>query len=91
VEERLHLHAIERLARELDLPQEDVRALYEEVLGRIRQEARIRDYLVVLVSHQVKDLIQSQDLRIELTQPRRDLPGDDFHTADTGDSARMAA
>lgn len=61
-EERLHRQAIQRLAQDLGLPEDEIRRLYEEVLCGMGQGARIRDYLVVLVSRQVKDSIRSRSL-----------------------------
>lgn len=61
-EERRHRFAIQRLAQNLDLRAEEIQPLYEEILGNITQTARIRDYLVILVSRQVTDSIRSRDL-----------------------------
>ncbi len=88
-EERLHRHAIQRLAEDLGMPREDIRPLYEEILSGIRQEARFRNYLVILVCRRVKNLIQSRSLTTELTKPRRYLALGDTHAADTVDSAKM--
>ena len=61
-EERLHVEAIQRLAQDLDLRVEDIRELYETFLGGAKQEARIKDYLVILVSRQVRASIRSRGL-----------------------------
>lgn len=55
-----HCRAMHRLAEELCMPEEKIRGIYEEVLGRIRDGAKIKDYLVVLVCHKVKDLTRRQ-------------------------------
>ena len=65
VEERLHLRAIQMLAQELELPEKEIRGLYEEILCDIAQQARIRDYLVILASRGVKDSIRNHRRIIE--------------------------
>ncbi len=62
-EVRLHFRAIQRLAQ---LPEKEIRGLYEEILCDISQGARIRDYLVILASRRVKDSIQGHRLITKL-------------------------
>ena len=62
VEERQHRAAIQRLAQDLDMRVEDIQEIYEEFLGSVKQEARIKDYLIILVSRQVRDSIRSRGL-----------------------------
>jgi Protein of unknown function (DUF3562) len=57
-EERLHSNAIKLLAEELDKPEKEIREIYEEILFSIKVGARIKDYLIVLVSRNVRDLIR---------------------------------
>ena len=61
-EERQHLDAIQRLAQDLDLQVEEIREIYEECLGGVKQHAKIKDYLIILVCRQVKDSIRSRGL-----------------------------
>jgi len=55
---RLHFGAIKMLAREFNVPEEDIQALYEKMLCSLKERARIKDYLAVLVSRNVKDMIR---------------------------------
>lgn len=55
-----HCRAIHRLAEELCMPEERIRCMYEEILSGIRAGAKIKDFLVVLVCHKVKDLTEKQ-------------------------------
>ena len=57
-EETQHSKAIQMLARELGMPEKDIRGLYEEFLCNIKEGARIKDYLIVPVSRNVRDVIK---------------------------------
>lgn len=57
-EQRLHERAIESLSREVGRPAPEIRTVYEPLLGRLRAEARIKDYLVILVSRKVKEMMR---------------------------------
>ena len=57
-EERQHSKAIQMLAGELGMPEKEIRGLYEEFLCSIKGGARIKDYLTVLVSRNVRDSIR---------------------------------
>ena len=57
-EHRLHSQAIQMLARDLGRPEEEIRRNYETVLCSLKERARIKDYLVILVSRNVKDMIK---------------------------------
>lgn len=79
VEQEQHAEAIRRLARELFIPESDIRRLYEIRLKCIKNGARIRDYLVVLVSRRVKDAVRnkglhSEDCNIWPPQRQHELP-----------------
>ncbi len=56
-EQRLHSQAIQMLARDLGRPEEEIRRNYETILCSLKERARIKDYLVILVSRNVKDMI----------------------------------
>lgn len=58
-EQGLHAEAIRRLARELSAPENEIRGLYEIILRCLKDGARISDYLVILVSRHVKDLLET--------------------------------
>jgi Protein of unknown function (DUF3562) len=55
-----HSRAIQRLARDLRIPEEEIEILYEEMLCSLKERARIKDYLVILVSRNVKDMIKGR-------------------------------
>ena len=57
-EERLHRDAIQRLAKDLNRETEEVGTIYEQFLSGVRHQAKIKDYLVILVSRQVKDVLR---------------------------------
>ncbi len=53
-----HMNLIERLAVELGSTVLDVAPLYEEVLLGMRSKAQVQDYLPILVSKRVKQLLR---------------------------------
>jgi hypothetical protein len=53
-ERRQHDRAMERVAREIHRPVEEVRPLYESELAALRQGARVKDFLSVLASRHVR-------------------------------------
>ncbi len=53
-----HKNVIERLAVELGRSVPDVAPLYEEVLAGMRNQARIQDYLPILVPKRVRKLLK---------------------------------
>jgi len=62
-EERQHSQAIHMLAGELGMPEKQIRELYEEILCSIKEGARIKDYLTVLVSRNVRASIRRGTLQ----------------------------
>ena len=54
-ERQIHQHAMEILCREIILPEEEIRELYERELERLKETARVKDFLVVLVCRAVRD------------------------------------
>lgn len=56
-EEKLHLKAIRSIAKETGFPEEDVGSVYETMLEKLREHAKIKDFLPVLVKREVKDLL----------------------------------
>lgn len=52
-----HLKAIEALAKEIDCPVEEVNEIYNSALGSLKTSARIQDYLIVLISKKVRDVL----------------------------------
>ncbi|MDQ1274072.1 MAG: hypothetical protein QG591_2702 [Planctomycetota bacterium] len=59
-EEKLHLRAIQTIARETKKPVDNVISLYESVLERYKEHAKIKDYLPILVSREVKEILLQQ-------------------------------
>jgi hypothetical protein len=59
-ERKQHGRAMERVAREIHRPVEDVRPLYESELAALRQEARVKDFLSVLASRYVRLQLKRQ-------------------------------
>jgi Protein of unknown function (DUF3562) len=53
-----HLHDIETLADEANQPIEEVKMLYAEVLVGLGTDARIQDYLLVLTSKKVRNVLR---------------------------------
>ncbi len=56
-EKKLHDASIEQLSRHLEEPHECVRRLYWLVLSRLKKQARVEDFLPVLVSRRVTYLL----------------------------------
>ncbi len=52
-----HLKAIEALAEEIDCPEEKVNKIYASALESLKSSARIQDYLIVLTSKKVRDVL----------------------------------
>jgi hypothetical protein len=53
-----HCRAIQMLAKDLCIPEEEIQILYETVLSSLKERARVKDYLAILVCHCVKDIIK---------------------------------
>ena len=70
-EEHIHHDAIHRLAEELNEPEEKVQVVYEEFLSGLQQEAKIKNFLGILVIRQVKDTIRSRSLTTKLMEFHR--------------------
>lgn len=64
-EKRQHLHAIQMLARDMRIPMDVVRQLYEVELGGLKQEATVKDFLIVIVSRRVTEMIKKMIARGE--------------------------
>jgi hypothetical protein len=59
-ERQRHLSAIQTVALHAGSSLEEVERLYETVLKSFKQSARIRDFLPVLVSRRVEDLLRTR-------------------------------
>lgn len=58
-EERWHSNAIEMLAKDLGISVEKIHSLYAIVLEEFIRDSKIKDYLPILVSRRVKDIVIS--------------------------------
>jgi hypothetical protein len=50
-----HLAMIHYLANELGLPEPEVGRIYEQEFGRLSAQARVKDFLPLLVGRRVRD------------------------------------
>jgi len=53
-----HARAIQMLADDLNIPEAEIKILYEPTLRNFKERSRISDYLVILVSRNVKYMIK---------------------------------
>jgi hypothetical protein len=60
-EKRQHSNAIHLLCEELAIPEDLIRPLYEEILLEMKQEARIKDYLALLVCRTIRHLARGDE------------------------------
>jgi hypothetical protein len=61
-EQRRHQAAIENVAQDLRRSVESVYTVYEIVLARYKKKARIKDFLLPLVTKRVKELLRDNTL-----------------------------
>jgi hypothetical protein len=52
-----HLHIIDKLAVEVSRSVAEVEPLYEDILAHMKDSASIQDYLPILVSRRVKEVL----------------------------------
>lgn len=52
-----HQHIIGRLAVEVHRSVDEIEPLYEDILSRMKDTASIQDYLPILVSRRIKELL----------------------------------
>ncbi|HAM49651.1 MAG TPA: hypothetical protein DCP92_02745 [Nitrospiraceae bacterium] len=62
IERRLHLSAMKMLSDHAGLSADMVERLYEIVLDRLKREAKIKDFLPILVSRRVRYLLNKKEL-----------------------------
>ena len=63
-ERKQHSRAMQRLAEDLHIPEEEIQILYETVLCSLKERARIKDYLAILVCRDVKARIKKGDFSL---------------------------
>lgn len=59
-ERKLHLSAVEMLALRVGASVEDVKRVYEIVLRRFKQGAKVKDFLPILVSRRAEYLLNKR-------------------------------
>jgi hypothetical protein len=59
-ERKQHLSSILHLSRELACPVEEVMGLYESELGKLKEVARVKDFLGVFTTRRVREVIREQ-------------------------------
>lgn len=57
---RRHRSQMEYIAGQVRRPLPEVCALYEELLGRLRPGARIKEYLPVIIGKQIREICRRQ-------------------------------
>ena len=60
-ERRVHQHAVQLIARDVGRSVSDVIPLYETELASFKGRARIKDFLSILVSQRVKEMLKGRD------------------------------
>lgn len=55
-----HQSAIQMLARDLGIPAKEIETLYQQVLEEFKRTARVKNFLFILVSRQVRDLLHDK-------------------------------
>ncbi|MGD1074652.1 MAG: DUF3562 domain-containing protein [Thermodesulfovibrionales bacterium] len=61
MDRKQHSRAIQMLAKDLRISEEKIQILYEEMLCSLREKARIKEYLVILVSRNVREMIKGNN------------------------------
>lgn len=59
-EKRQHVAAIQIITRDERSSEEEIRPLYEGVLQELKKEATVKNFLTVIVSRKVKDLLHAR-------------------------------
>jgi Protein of unknown function (DUF3562) len=59
-QEAVSQNAIEALARETSRPVGEVKGIYEDQFARLREGARIHDFLVLFASRRTRDVLASR-------------------------------
>lgn len=70
-EEKIHRNAIQALVRETRKPEDIVCSLYESVFARLKHHAKIKEFLPIFVSREVKNILL-QRVNLSLMEYRND-------------------
>lgn len=74
-----HEAVIRQLSKEFDIEAEIMKNVYEEVLGDLKSEARIKNYLSIFVARTIRDLLSRPsspsvpDFDLQLTEKYRKM------------------
>ena len=71
IEEKLHRNSIQTLVRETRMPEGVVCSLYESVFARLKHHAKIKEFLPIFVSREVKHILLHK-INLSLTEYRDD-------------------
>jgi len=64
---QVHLSAIQSLAMQYQLKDEEVRNIYEEALEKLQLKATCKNFLSILVTKHVKEIIENNILKNQNT------------------------
>lgn len=59
-ERQVHLRAVQAVAKDVGRAVSDVMTVYESELDQLKQSARVKDFLPVLVSQRVKTIFRHE-------------------------------
>lgn len=59
IEKKQHDLAVKKLAEDLSVSEEEIRTLYEKELERVKPRAKVKDFLTVIVTREVKNLLRN--------------------------------
>jgi hypothetical protein len=57
-EKTLHARAIKTLARDLKSPEAQISQIYELELEKLKVDARVKEFLTVLVSRRIREILR---------------------------------
>jgi hypothetical protein len=53
-----HIRVIKMLARDLNRPEDQMGQIYEFELEKLKEDARVKDFLIVLVSRRIREIFK---------------------------------
>ena len=60
IEWKQHASAMQTLARELHMRTDELSQTYEKTLKELKEQAKIKDFLVIFTCRRVKELLRNQ-------------------------------
>ncbi len=61
-EEKLHHNAIQAIAKEMKIPVYKVTSIYEITFERLKEHAKVKDFLPIFVRREVKEMLSKRSL-----------------------------